>query len=92
MNHEKLREWAESIEIRTDLRETESKHQDKAKEILALIKEARENPSLDVYERLRKVQFISCIGATDYVSYCRYLQYCVNQLDSDVRKDEGATE
>jgi len=92
MNHEKLREWAESIEIRTDLRETGSKHQDKAKEILALIKEARENPSLDVYERLRKVQFISCIGATDYVSYCRYLQYCVNQLDNVVRKDEGQME
>ena len=45
MNREKLREWAESIEIRTDLREPPSKHQDKAKEILALIQEARENTS-----------------------------------------------
>lgn len=92
MNREKLREWAESIEIRTDLRESGSKHQDKAKEIVALVKEAHENPCLDVYERLRKVQFIGCIGATDYVSYCRYLQYCVNQLDNIVHLNEGQTE
>jgi len=92
MNNEKLREWAESIEIRTDIRVPPSKHQEKIKEIITLVIEARENPTLELYERLHKVRFISCIGATDYVSYCRYLQYCVNQLDNVVRKDEGSME
>ena len=91
MNNEKLREWAELVEIKEDLklRHPASKHQAQVKLILEKVKVARENPSLEVYNELRSIKFVSCIGQTPYVAYCRYLQHCVNMLDNIVHKDEG---
>jgi len=96
MNSEKLRYWAELIYIpeKLSLREpTSSKHQEKIREILELVREARENPTVDVYERLRSVRPIPCPdNIKGFVNYCKYLLYCVDQLDNIVLKDEGGKE
>ena len=91
MNSEKLRYWAELIYIPENLSLRKSVHQKKIKEILDLVREARENPTMDVYERLRSVQPIPCPDhIVGFVNYCKYLLYCVDQLDNIVLKDEGA--
>ena len=93
MNNEKLREWAELVEIKDlPIRDPPSKHQEQVKLILEKVKVAMENPSLEVYNELRSIKFIACIGQTPYVAYCRYLQHCVNLLDNIVHKDEGKQE
>ena len=97
MNSEKLRYWAELIYIpdNLNLREPpgDSTHQRKIREILELVREARENPTVDVYERLRSVRSIKCPDDKgDYVHYCKYLLYVVSQLDKFVHKDEGVVE
>jgi hypothetical protein len=95
MNSEKLREWANDIELVPDNRlrdPSSSKHQRKIIEIQKLVKQAQENPTLEVYQLLRKVNFIQCRGATYHVSRCRYLQHCINELDNVVQKDEGTEE
>jgi|GEM_PF-1968577 len=93
MNSEKLRYWAQLIYIPDDprLRKPKgSKHQEKIREILTLVREARENPTVEVYERLRSVRHISCPDTQlGYVNYCMYLQYCVTTI-VNVLKDEGA--
>jgi len=93
MNSEKLRYWAELIYIPDDLKLRKPKgsiHQEKIKEILTLVREAHENPTVEVYERLRSVRPIPCPDHIEgFVNYCKYLLYCVEQLD-DVLKDEGA--
>ena len=92
MNSEKLRVWANDIEFVPDnmLRDpSSSKHQRKIIEIQNLVKQAQENPTLEVYQLLRKVNFIQCRGATYHVSRCRYLQHCINELDNVIQKDEG---
>ena len=95
MNSEKLRYWAELIYIPDDLSlrdpPGDSVHQRKIREILELVREAGENPTVDVYERLRSVQPIPCPdNIKGFVNYCKYLLYCVDKLDNIVRKDEGA--
>ena len=95
MNSEKLRYWAELIYIPDDLslRDSpgDSVHQRKIREILGLVREARENPTVDVYERLRSMRPIPCPDHIEgFVNYCKYLLYWVDQLDKIVRKDEGA--
>jgi len=94
MNSEILRYWAQLIYISDDLRlrapPGNSVHQKKIKEILDLVGEARENPTVDVYERLRSVRPIPCPDHIEgFVNYCKYLLYCVDQLDNIVLKDEG---
>jgi len=95
MNSEKLRYWAQLIYIpdKLYLRDApgSSKHQEKIKEILTLVKEARENPTVEVYKRLRSVQPIYCPdNEPGLPNLCKYLQYCITQLDGFVHKDEGA--
>ena len=96
MNSEKLRYWAELIYIPDNLSLRDPKgstHQKKIREILELVREARENPTLDVYERLRSVRPIPCPDHVEgFVNYCKYLLYVVSQLDNIVRKDEGQEE
>jgi len=96
MNSEKLRYWAELIYIpeKLNLREpTSSKHQEKIREILTLVREARENPSIEVYERLRSVRPIRCPDhIPGFVNYCKYLLYVVDKIDNIVLKDEGVVE
>ena len=93
MNSEKLRYWAQLIYIPDDLKLREprgSVHQEKIKEILELVREARENPTADVYERLRSVRPIKCPdNIKGFVNYCMYLQYQITQLEGFVREDEG---
>ena len=64
MNSEKLRYWAELIYIPDDLNlrghPGDSVHQKKIKEILALVREVRETPTVEVYERLRSERSIPC--------------------------------
>ena len=95
MNNEKLRYWASLIYIpdKLHLRDVpgSSKHQEKIKEILELVREAGENPTVEVYERLRSVRPIACPdNKPGLPNYCKYLQYIITQLDGFVHKDEGA--
>ena len=96
MNSEKLRYWAQLIYIPDDprLRQPKgSKHQEKIREILTLVKEARENPTVGVYERLRSVHHIYCPEEVPgYVNYCQYLQYCLTQLNGFIHLNEGGEE
>lgn len=93
MNSEKLRYWAELIYIPEILSLRSSTHQKKIKEILELVREARENPTVNVYERLRSVQPIPCPDhIKGFVNYCKYLLYCVDKLDNIVRENEGEME
>jgi len=97
MNSEKLRYWAELIYIpdNLNLREPpgDSVHQKKITEILDLVREARESPTVSVYERLRSVRPIPCPDhIKGFVNYCKYLLYCVDKLDNIVLKDEGSME
>jgi len=96
MNSEKLRYWAQLIYIPDDprLRKPKgSKHQEKIREILTLVKEARENPTIDVYERLRSVRPTYCPDhIPGFVNYCMYLQYQITRIDGFVRQYEGAKE
>jgi len=96
MNSEKLRYWAELIYIpeKLSLRDPKgSVHQKKIKEILSLVREARENPTVEVYEKLQGVRPIPCPDHIEgFVNYCKYLLYCIEQLDNIVHKDEGAME
>lgn len=94
MNSEKLRYWAQLIYIPDDLNlrapPGNSNHQKKIKEILDLVGETRENPTVDVYERLRSVRPIPCPdNINGFVNYCKYLLYCVGKLDNIVRLNEG---
>ena len=94
MNSEKLRYWAQLIYIpdNLNLRDPpgDSIHQRKIREILELVREASENPTVDVYECLRSVQPITCPDhIKGFVNYCKYLLYVVGKIDSFVREDEG---
>jgi len=95
MNSEKLRYWASLIYIPDNLQLRDapgsSIHQEKIKEILALVQEAKENPTVEVYERLRSVRPIACPdNEPGLPNICKYLQYVITQLDGFVQKDEGA--
>jgi len=87
-----LKEWADLVVIPDglDLREPGSKHQKHIKRIQSLVMEARVNPSQEVYEQLKNVESIGCNGLSPYVSYCRYLQYAIKQLD--IHFNEGSME
>ena len=87
-----LKEWADGVEFREDLlpRDPGSKHQKQILLIQDLVTEARVNPSQDVYEKLKNVISIDCNGLSPHVSYCRYLQYAIKQLD--IHFNEGKTE
>ena len=63
------------------IRDPPSKHQAKIVEILDKIEMAKSGVMVPLLE----VKPISCIGETEAVVYCRYLQYMVTVL-----KDEGA--
>jgi len=94
MNNEKLHYWAQLIYIPDDLNLRESPgdsvHQRKIREILGLVREASENPTVDVYERLRSVRPIPCPdNIKGFVNYCKYLLYCVDKLNIFVHLDEG---
>ena len=83
MNDDKLRKWAEQIELMSDdkLREpTSSLHQRKIKEIQNLVIQAKTKPSSEVYRKLKHVTLIPCYGASLYVSKCRDLQNSVNEI------------
>lgn len=97
MNSEKLRYWTQLIYIpdNLSLRDPpgDSVHQRKIREILDLVREARESPTVSVYERLRSVRPIPCPDhVKGFVNYCKYLLYWVDQLEGFVHKDEGAKE
>ena len=93
MNNENLREWANLVEVKDlPIRNPPSKHQEQISLILEKVKVARENPSLVVYNELKAIKFVECFGESSYVSYCRYLQHCVNQLSGFIHKNEGSTE
>jgi len=85
-----LKRWADGVEFREDLspRDPGSKHQKQILLIQDLVTEARVNPSQEVYEKLAKIHHIPCPGNSDYVAYCRYLQYELTQLPNDL-KSEG---
>ena len=92
MNNEKLREWAENVELEVlPIRDPPSKHQRQIQLITGLVNDARDDPTLEVYEKLRNIAFIPVNGESKHVSYCRYLQHCVNLLDN-ILKDEGKME
>jgi len=85
-----LKRWADGVEFREDLspRDPGSKHQKQILLIQDLVAKARVNPSKDVYEKLGKIHHIPCPGNSDFVAYCRYLQYELTQLPN-ILKHEG---
>ena len=87
-----LKRWADGVEFREDLspRDPGSKHQKQILLIQDLVTEARVNPSQEVYEKLKNVNPIGCNGLSPHVSYCRYLQYAISQLN--IHFNEGKTE
>jgi len=89
---DELKRWAELVVIPDglNLREPGSKHQKHIRLIQLLVLEARVNPSKEVYEKLKNVISIDCNGLSPHVSYCRYLQYAIKQLD--IHFNEGKTE
>ena len=84
-----LQEWAELISIQDDLklRKPGSKHQKQIRMIHDLVLESRVNPSESVSETLKNLKMVPCSGTSDYVVYCRYLQYTISVL-----RNEGKTE
>ena len=88
-----LKEWADGVEFREDLspRDPGSKHQKQILLIQDLVTEARVKPSKEVYEKLGNIHHIPCPGNSDFVAYCRYLQYELTQPPNDL-KSEGKTE
>ena len=85
-----LKRWADGVEFREDLspRDPGSKHQKQILLIQDLVAKARVKPSKDVYEKLGKIHHIPCPGNSDFVAYCRYLQYELTQLPN-ILKHEG---
>ena len=76
-----LKTWAELIYIpeKIKLRTPGSKHQQKIREILYLVGLAKDHPSTEVLLALGHVKIIDCPdNSSNYVDYCKYLQYCVN--------------
>jgi len=84
-----LQKWAGEIAIQDDLklRFPGSKHQKQIRTIHDLIIKARVNPSEKVRDELKALKMIPCRGKSDYVTYCRYLQYSINVL-----RNEGKAE
>ena len=89
MNNDKIRDWADLVVIPDglNLREPGSKHQKRIRLIQLLVLEARVIPSQSIVDKLKSLKPLSCLGLTPCVSYCRYLQYAITQLD--IRKREG---
>ena len=92
MNNDKIRDWADLVVIPDglNLREPGSKHQKRIRLIQLLVLEARVIPSQSIVDKLKSLKPLSCLGLTPYVSYCRYLQYAITQLD--IHKHEGKTD
>ena len=63
-------------------------YQHKIREIQALIIEIRDNPTQDTLEKLMNIDRIECEGNTEYESFYRYLQYCLDQLPQYVQTSE----
>ena len=86
-----LKEWADLVMIPggLNLREPGSKHQKRIRVIQSLVLEARVNPSQTIVDELKNLKPLSCLGLTPCVSYCRYLQYAITQLD--IHSYEGKT-
>lgn len=82
----KFDKWYHLVYINTDIpiRNPPSKHQAKIQEIFDQISYAQET---GVMVPLLEIEPISCIGESEIVAYCRYLQYMIRVL-----KDEGLKE
>jgi len=80
-----LQEWAELVAVQDTikLRKPGSKHQKQIRTIHDLVLEARVNPSESVSETLKTLKMVPCNGKSDYVVYCRYLQYTISVLRNE---------
>jgi hypothetical protein len=80
-----LQKWAEQVSIQNHLklRFPGSKHQKQIRTIHDLVMEGRINPSEKVRDELLTLKMVPCRGKSDYVVYCRYLQYAINVLKNE---------
>ena len=95
MNSDKLRYWANLIYIDKTVgtRGGASKHQRKILEIWNLIQQAKDNPTVEVYESIKNYQPVHCPESEiTQIYYLAYLQYCVNNIDGIVQKNGGKKE
>ena len=85
-----LQEWAELVAVQDTikLRSPGSKHQKQRRTIHDLVLEARVNPSESVSETLLNLKMVPCNGVSDYVVYCRYLQYTISVLRNEGKMEK----
>jgi NaMN:DMB phosphoribosyltransferase len=78
--------WYHLLYINADIpiRNPPSKHQAKVAEVLDKIEMAKSGDM----DPLLCIQPVSCIGDTEIVSYCRYLQYMITVLKDGGTKDD----
>ena len=84
-----LTTWAELIYLdpTINIRSNPSLHQEYIVDVIGLVKEARDNPSDEVKEKLLSVNYIRCDGNSEFVRYARYLQHAINVLKSEGLED-----